>query len=594
MEGKEIMRFRKASSLLLAAAMAASLTACGSGTGGTSNSAAVGESGGAGEVITDTGETVISSFSNLPDGTVVSTMPWYRGDIIVYTNESTGQAKTTPDDTIILGSNQSTIVGCDPAQTMQEYVWSFNVYESLLRVNNSTGETEYWLATDITNDDNGNMHITLRDGVKFHDGNTLTAEDVLFSFKRVAESLTCPAAAAMSTINFDESYIEDDTHLVLVFDSVNGSFYSYLATAFTGIMSKDFVESVGPDYAYYEADAGSGPYQLSETIYGISQTFVAFDDYWGGKPDINTITYVSYSDTNALAIDYENGNVDGIFSAQYDTVSRVANGEMLDSVLYELPNSRYMEVIMKTTGDDAPLSDLRVRQALAHAIDYEAALITVYESEQMATYQSTSVLLPGTEYKIDVGTYEYDPEKAIELLGEAGYDKNNPCHLKIYTGSGGGGNGKDVLAEVIQGSLNRVGFDVEVEVVSSTIVTTRLNSFEVPCEYDIIIQSGNAKGGIPSAVFNSRDAYGKEYGTYSVMLGVDNEEFHNLLVEAEATTDEEIRAANYARIQEIFYENVYYLNTLPNTSYWVCRDYLQNMEFSCGITGYWATWTLAD
>ncbi|MGE5542250.1 MAG: ABC transporter substrate-binding protein, partial [Bacillota bacterium] len=356
--------------------------------------------------------------------------PWYRGEISVIKSKDTGFKKKTPPGTIVYGTSGQ-IIGADPMNSQEEYPWSHNVYEGLLTRDWKTGEIKGLLAAEWGYDKNGNMNITLREGVKFHDGTMLDADDVLFTLKRTSTHPRSKIAAATSKIDFEKSFKKDATHLTLVFKEPSGALVNCLASGWAGIMSKEFVESKGEKYDFMSGDAGTGPYELVETVTGASQTFKRFDGYWGQKPEFDTIIYKLYKDYTPMVIDYLNGDLDFCLNNNYDSVSRFLRGEIDDTIHYRVPVNRSQHLQLTTLGG-TPLKDVRIRQALAYCIDYKNLILGVYQSEEMATLPR-SIFMRGVKYATNLGTYQYDPEKAKALLAEAGYSKDKPLQLKLMT-----------------------------------------------------------------------------------------------------------------------------------------------------------------
>ncbi len=529
-------------------------------------------------------------FDYVDDSIQVSEAPWYRGTVTVYETAQGDFKKKTDDKTLVIGS-QGTITYCDPAQTQQEYNFSFNVYDSLLNVNRETGEYEPSLATEWEYDGDGNLHITLREDVKFHDGTIMNAEDVIYSLQRVTSNPKCKAYEACMSIDFEKSYIEDDLHLVLVFKYVYGSFLGFLASNFTGILSKEFMEDVGEDYDFLTGDAGCGAYKLVETVTGLSQTFVRFEDYWGGCPDIETIFYRRYEDKTAMSIDFENGDLDVMLYANYDAAVQALSGELTDTTVYRVPNNRMIEVTMKT--NSGPLADVRIRQALAHCVNWEDVVYAVNGSLAMGSV-ATSVFPFGIKHAITTGEYEYDPEKAVQLLADAGYSTSNPVVLQVISSSGT--SNEDEAATVMQQYCKAVGIDLQITLGKSGDLNALLSNHN-KAEADIIMKNTDLGAGIPATWLTSRDAYGKETGTFNEYKGIIDETFHNLYVEAESTTDEAKRAEVYEEMQKLIYDNVWYMMICPNNSVCMFRDYVQGdvgEVFLGGQTVRWSALSLAD
>jgi len=562
-------------SLLLVLAMVFSLAACSGQVGGGGSSANTPAPN-----TTDSGDGDTNVAPPVADGITMTTAPWYRGEMNVYQTEKTGFEKKDPDTVVIGSGNQ--IIGCDPLNSQDEYPWSHNVYESLIGRNTETGEAEPLLATEWGYDDEGNFHITLRENVKFHDGTILNAEDVIFTLKRNADNASSNINDACSKINFEKSYIEDDLNLVLVFDEPSSSFVSALQSGFAGILSKEFFDEHGEDYDFFEADAGTGAYTVIETVSGISQRFERFDDYWGEAPEFKYIECVLYKDYTTGCIDYINGDIDILQSINsYDSVMRFFNGEIDSTICYQLPVNRGI-VLYLATGD-GPCADENIRKAIAHCIDYESLAYGVFQGPELGTV-GQSILLPGTKYAIDPGTYEYNPELAAEYLAEAGYDTENRLSLKVETSDGAN---NQAACEMIQYYCAQIGIDVECIFEKSAAMTAASNATEY--QYDMIAYPMQYRSGHPAEALAGRDAYGKEPGTYAYIKGIQSEELHNLMSEGATCLDDDRANEIYTEIQQMFYDHVWTIPLTTSTSVIFCRDYLTGVTFPNGYGNLWKT-----
>lgn len=586
-------------SLLLALVMMLALVACGPaannqndnpgassnpGTPGTPSDPGVSEE----PIINDDGIEVY--FENIDDSITVAAHEWWRGDITSYTTAQGSDTKKTPAGTLVFGTSGN-IQGGYPPQNQNENIWCFNIYESLFVRNYQTGGFDPWLATGYEYDDAGNLHLYLREGVKFHDGNTMTAEDVLFSLKLSHDDPKARAHSIMLNVDFDNSEIIDDYHLKLAFHTPVGSIIDILGCSFTAIMSKDFVEKVGPDYPYLEADAGTGAYQLVETVTDISQTFKRFDDYWGGAPDVETVICKKYTDETVMFIDFLNGDLDFTFRVSIEDLTDILEGKYTDMTLFRVPVNRYKFIYFNTNDEGSPTTDVRVREAIAHAVNYEELAYTIYGSEAIATGQMSSNLMPGTTYYAEVGQYEYNPELSKQLLAEAGYSESNPCTLKLVCGSN---NHLDEIGELLQYYCSEVGIDIQVDVLKSSALKDQKDGLMKDSDYDILVNTGDFGNGNPTGVLATRDKYGKAEGEYNPITGLQSQEFHDAFQAAEAAPTDEERAAIYKDIQQMFFDNVWQLNILMDNQMCAVHDWVENTTFTSGYTIRWANWSIAD
>lgn len=577
------MRPKSIIALILALAMTFSLAACNgsqSETEGSPSGGVSGENAGQPSGVTGVGDI------ELGDGVTKTTVSWFRSDMDVYTTIDTGFTKKTPEGTIIIRCNA--IAACDPNSYQDENAWSYNVYEPLLQRDWDTGEIHAMLATDWGYNSDGSYHITLRQDVKFHSGNPMTAADVLYTFARCAANTQNKAASAMSNIDYEKSTIDDDYNLTIVFKEPTPSFEANIASGFTSIMDSKFLEEVGPDYDFLNGDAGTGAYYLVETVSGTSQTFKRFDDWWGGTPDYETVIAKNYSDMTAMNIDYENGDVDITLMNVADSIKRVLSGEITDTVFYDCPVNRGFALAMDTMGEDSPFRDKNVRLALAHCIDMEAVIYACYGIDSMAA-QATSFYLPGMKYYYDTGAYEYDPELSIELLAASGYSPENPVHATAIVAET---TPNSVALELIQAYASAVGIDLEITVSKSNAVTVVTNSTEVPAEYNLVLLPHHTFGnGDPDGHLAGRVAYNMPAGSYSAIQGVDDQRLAELVEAGRVEMDETKRAEIYQELQQLYHDEAWIVPLFLYGSAVFARNYVGNVKLTSGYSIYWADLT---
>lgn len=589
---------KKILALILAVAMFATMLAgCGEKTPNSGNSDQPGtqqgeQSGGVGN--SGDGSSIPLHFDYVDPSIDVSAEPWYRGDITIYKTETTGMTKATADDTIVLGGTAN-VEGADPRFVSQENQWSFNVYESLYQRNFETGEMEPWLATNIEYVGDDEIHITLREGVKFHDGTDMTAEDVLYTFQTIADNTRARAWTAMQNIDFENSKIVDEYNLILKTTSYMTSYIDIFASGYCGIMSKDFLEKVGEDYNYMDSDAGTGPYFVTGMVTDISMDFERFDDYWGGVPEgrVKFVQYKRYTDENVLYVDFMNGTVDMIYRIQPYDLSSILDGTTKDVDVYRLPNNRAKAIIFNQT-PGCLTDDINIRKAVAHGINYDESLIARYGGNGFAEAQMTSIFMPGVTYKVDIGTYEYNVELAKEYLAKAGYDTENRLTLKCATNKSAN---NDEFAEMMLGYLAEIGIDLDLEVMNSSTFKEVTQAGVESSEYDIVVASGaiaDFGNGTPTSVISSYLVGDRQPGEFNPLGAVYDREVYELYLEAESTKDVAKAQENYTKIQQMFFDNVWKITLWPDAQICGIHPWIENTTFSAGQCVYWADWRIAE
>lgn len=290
-----------------------------------------------------------------------------------------------------------------------------SVYDTLLLAT-TEGEIEPWLATDWEyNEDNTELTLTLRDDVVFTDGSELTAEVVAENLEHFRGG-SGPDSNYLSAVEAVSA--PDESTVVIELDGPDPALLNYLTRSAGLISSSEGLES--PDLP--TTPVGSGPYELdtSQTVTGTSYVYTANPDYW--NPDVQ-----HYDEITINVMDDPTSVLNAIRANEADGV-RLANNDDLDEVdsagwtVEGIELDVHGLLLLDRDGDMAPeLEDVRVRQAINHAFDSEGML----ESLQGGAGSVTGQMFPETSEAYDPAldeAYPYDPDRAIELLEEAGFE----------------------------------------------------------------------------------------------------------------------------------------------------------------------------
>lgn len=288
------------------------------------------------------------------------------------------------------------------------------VYDTLLLAT-TDGEIEPWLATDWEyNEDNTELTLTLRDDVTFTDDTELTADVVVENLERFREG-SGPDAGYLTAV--EDVHAADDHTVVIELETPDPALLEYLTRSAGLVGSTESLED--PDLA--TTPVGSGPYELDvfQTVTGTSYVYSANPDYW--NPDVQhyeEITINVLDDPTAALNAIRAGEADGVRLANNDELDEVeAAGWTVEGVELDV----HAILLLDRHGEMAPeLEDVRVRQAFNHAFDRESMLETLQGGAGSVTGQ----MFPETSEAYDPDldeTYPYDPDRAVELLDEAGY-----------------------------------------------------------------------------------------------------------------------------------------------------------------------------
>ncbi len=285
----------------------------------------------------------------------------------------------------------------------------FNVFEGLYKPN-SNGELIPAVAESYTLSEDGLVYtFTLRDNVLFHSGETVTAKDVIASIESCAGTDgETPLIPAFSNIASIEETAADTVEITLA--ERDPDFMSYIASVKAAIMPE----------GQTDADTnpiGTGPYKYVSRSVQENIKMEKFDEYWGEKAYIENVTFKVCADTDSLVMNLNGGSVDMMAHLP------VAQAQQLSDDFNVLEGTMNLVQAVYLNHDYEPFKDERVRKALCYAVDRNAILDLVSDGKGEILGSS---MFPnfGKYYMPELSeTYSYDPEKAKELLSEAGYSE---------------------------------------------------------------------------------------------------------------------------------------------------------------------------
>ena len=282
----------------------------------------------------------------------------------------------------------------------------YNIYEGLIQVDKD-GKLTGLLATDWSISEDGlNYEFKLKKGVRFHDGSAFTSEDVKFTYERVMDPKTGYAKASNYMVIKDIKTPDDYTVRF---------FLTKAYSPFLALVSKIHILPSDSQINFDLQTVGTGPFFLQEWKRDSYLHLKRFDDYHlDGIPYIDEAYFRVIPDENSRFINLQTGVVDAIPRIDQSFMSRI---ERDPSVKYERAPMNLVQ-FMAINNKRAPLDDLRIRQAVNYAIDRE--LLIEFVAEGLARPLTTHMTLM-SPYALDYNKYPYNPEKAMELLEQAGY-----------------------------------------------------------------------------------------------------------------------------------------------------------------------------
>ncbi|MEA2594627.1 MAG: peptide/nickel transport system substrate-binding protein [Thermomicrobiales bacterium] len=281
-----------------------------------------------------------------------------------------------------------------------------------LAVLDSTLVPQPALATSWDNPDPTTWVFHLRQGVKFHDGTDLTADDVVYTFETILdENFAAPFRALYAPIT---SVTATDPQTVqFKLKEPYAPFLSYMDMA---IVPKHVAEDASKDFA--NNPVGTGAFKFVSWERNSKIELTANADYWNGAPKLSGVQLFIIPDNTVRATALETGDLDLIHSPL--SPQDVAHLKEVDGVTVSEQTALGYTYLNFNTKDPV-LSDVNVRRALAHLVDKNTISQDIYESMDIP---GKSPLVPGTWWYADVAGQAYDPAAAAKLLTDAGWAKN--------------------------------------------------------------------------------------------------------------------------------------------------------------------------
>jgi peptide/nickel transport system substrate-binding protein len=437
---------------------------------------------------------------------------------------------------IALGTDAASL---DPQLQNDAFTTSIlsNIFDTLIYRNQDL-ELEPGLATDWENIEDTVWEFTLREDITFHNGEAFTAEDVKFSLERPLDpELGSPLTSRFSVIDSVE-VVDDFTVRVNTVDP-----YPLLPARLSEwfMLPKDHFEMTDPA-VLSEEPIGTGAYQFVEWVRDERLVLVANADYWRGAPEIQNVTFRPIPETSTRVAALQSGDVDLITNVPAFRQEEVAS----DTIEIRVTPSTFIQYVALDGTKNEALADVRVRQALQYATNVEEIIEFLFDG---SAAQIAVPLAFGT-FGLDdsIEPYPYDPDRARELLAEAGYPDGFTLEIDAPTGRYAQ---DEEVAEALAGQWAMVGIDVQLNINAWPDQLTKYRDGDALAEAHFM--------GWGTSTFDADDILFGGFARQPTKNNYFNEEVTDLVLRARTSLDPEERAQLYAEAQAIIYEEVPWL-----------------------------------
>ena len=333
------------------------------------------------------------------------------------------------------------------------------MYESLVWVDDESVVQPVLAESWEISADGKEYTFNIRQGVRFHNNEELKASDVVFTYNTAMNE-----AALMSNFGPTKSVEAIDEYTVkLTLDNAFAPLLAFLGNI--RIINEKFYNENGGEL--HSVACGTGPYQLESTTPNVDCSMTAFPDYWQGEASIKNILFTIITDNTTATVAYMAGEVDFISTAasQYLEIEAVPDKYSFIAI----PTKHTALIYMNT--EYAPFDNKTLRKAIQHCVDRETMIQVAFEGFAKPAYLQGDESSFGVDYDY-VQYYDYDLDKARELLAEAGYADGLNLGQIITTS----GSYMEKCAVVLQAALAEVGCALEVLAMENTAMTDMTRS----------------------------------------------------------------------------------------------------------------------
>lgn len=427
---------------------------------------------------------------------------------------------------------------------LQRAIWDGLVYRDP-KTNEYIGN----LATSWEWIDDTTLEFKLREDVTFHNGEPFNADDVVYTVDFVADEAN--GVVTQRNVNWMKSAEKVDDYTVRIHTKDPFPAAIEYLSGPVSMYPDEYYAEAGPTGMGLKP-VGTGPYKVTEVDPGKHFVLQANENYHDspkGKPKIGTIDIRTIPDVNTQIAELFNGSVDLIWQVPSDQAEKLAAMDQ-----FQVANESTMRVgylamdAAGRSGADNPFTKLKVRQAVNHAIDRQTLVDALLKGESKVI--STACFPSQFGCFQDVTSYEYDPEKAKQLLAEAGYPDGFTTEFYAYRDR--------EYAEAISSYLNAIGITTDFKMLQYSALRDLNMSGQVPISFQTW----------GSFSVNDASAMVSQFFKHGDLDDARDDQVLEFLDIADSATDPEARKENYAKALELIAEKAYWAPMFSyNTNY---------------------------
>ena len=463
----------------------------------------------------------------------------------------------------------SDIASFDPQATRETVSGMVNsqIFDYLTRLTQDGTATPSLAESWEVSDDELTWTFNLVEGAKFHDGTDVTAEAVKINFDRVLNpDNALPASRLLRGITAVNAV--DENTLEIVTEQPLGALLFHLSHYSMGIISPSALESMSPE-ELGQNPVGSGPFKFVSYTPNDSIVLEKNPDYWGTVPTLDSVTFKPVPEAASRSILIETGEADVVtkLSPQDAGLLKDIEGMHVDVI----PFTRVIFLHMNEFKE--PYDNVKVRQALSWAVDRQSIVDNLLKGYAVT---ATGPLGKGVSMYTPTENYGYDPEKAKELLAEAGYPDGFTTKMWVPQGRY---QGAEEAAQAVQAQLAEVGVDAEMEIIEWSTLLDKITAGPDDAEWEMLLL------GFAPATNDADWQLFTQFHTDNWSPNSNNASFYSnpevdaLLEKGKFSTDPAVRQEAYAELLDIVLEEAPEIYLYQTTQIYGVRDPVQGLTY---------------
>jgi peptide/nickel transport system substrate-binding protein len=392
----------------------------------------------------------------------------------------------------------------------------FGLAETLMRLDTDL-QPQPWLATAVQPRSATTWEVRLREGVTFHDGASMDAPAVKASLERAVEL----SPTAQTLLGLTGITVEDPLTLSIVTETPTPNFPGLLTEPSTAIVNAASAAALGE--AFTDRPVTTAMYRVERYELDRELVAVRYDDYWGEPAQAERLVVNVLPDASARLLGLQSGQLDVAVDIQPESIAQIQGDDELRAVA-AAPVATIFTYLNQAQG---PLNDLRVRQALAHAVPPRETVVQAVLRDQGEP--AAGIFPPAV---LDCGANEpfrHDPEAARRLLASAGYRdgdgdgvvERDGRPLRLVLLSYPQRPALTPTAEVLQSALAEVGVKVEIRVVEQIDQALERDSWQASMYFNNLASTGDPYGSLSRFFRTGGDANAGQYSNPAVDRDID-------------------------------------------------------------------------